>query len=104
MSDCTWLKDANTGGWKCEMPGDVTMFAVPNRLASHSLTPKPSRGTKWRAGCTHWNEATRTASRFGRDVYMEFQPDANAAKSLAELVYRDECAAYAAEGAECVPE
>ncbi|CAK7259114.1 MULTISPECIES: hypothetical protein [unclassified Shinella] len=92
----TWLKDENTGGWKCEMPDNVTLFAVPVHLARHSFTPKPSRGTQWRAGCTHWDEATRTATRFGRDAYNELQPDANTAKSLAGLLYRDEMAARSA--------
>lgn len=89
----TWLKDPNSGGWRCEMPGNVTLFAVPDRLARHSLTLRASRGAQWRAGATHWDEATRTASRFGRDVYLDLQPDAVSAKRLAETVWHEATAA-----------
>lgn len=63
--------------------GDVTLVASPDRYRNG----KPARGTKWHAQCTHWDHATRTASRFGRDVYLDLQPSAINARMLAEAVY-----------------
>lgn len=65
--------------------GDITLVASPDRYRFG----KPARGTQWRAQCTHWNEATRTASRFGRDVYSDLQPTARDARRLAEQVYQE---------------
>ena len=65
--------------------GDLTLVAAPDRYKG----VKPARGTKWHAMCTHWNAATATATRFGRDVYMDLQPTAQAAKRLAETVYQE---------------
>lgn len=80
----TWMKDG--AGWRCEMPGNITLFATPDRTTG-LFGAKAARGTKWRAGATHWDEATRTASRFGRDVYMTLCDDAKSAKSLATSIY-----------------
>jgi len=63
--------------------GDLTLVAAPDRYKG----VKPARGTKWHAAVNHWDERTRTISRFGRDVYSDLQPTAQAAKRLAEQVY-----------------
>lgn len=65
--------------------GDITLVAAPDRYRFG----KPARGTKWHAAVNHWDERTRTVSRFGRDVYMDLQPTAQAAKRLAETVYQE---------------
>jgi hypothetical protein len=82
----TWIKDG--AGWRCEMPGDVTLFAVPIHTKG-LFGDKPARGTKWRAGATHWDAATSTASRYGRDVYREECADHKAAKALATRVWEE---------------
>lgn len=78
-----WIK-ADNGVWTAKI-GDVTLVASPDMFRNG----KPARGTKWHAMCTHWNAATATASRFGRDVYMDLQPTAQAAKRLAEQIYTE---------------
>ncbi len=83
MTAATWTRDG--AGWRAIVDANVTLFAVPDR----TRRDQPARGTKWRAGATHWDEDTRTASRFGRDVYGELCPDAKAAKALAEAVYAE---------------
>lgn len=75
------------GGFRCTMPGDVTLVATPDRYAK-GLTPKAARGTKWHAQATHWNERTRTSSRYGRDEYLNLQDGAKDAMRLAEDIYR----------------
>lgn len=71
--------------WRCELPGEVTLFATPN--ASTHFGTKPKRGTKWRAGASLWCEATHTVSRFGEDVYGIQFATAKEAMRRAELVY-----------------
>lgn len=63
--------------------GDITLVASPDRYRFG----KPARGTKWHAAVNHWDERTRTVSRFGRDVYSDLQPTSAAARKLAETVY-----------------
>lgn len=87
MPTFNWTKDDHAG-WRCEMPGNVTLWACPDRFAS-GFIPRAARGTKWRAGCNHWNEATRTVSRYGRDAYTYLQPTADAAKRLAQEIYTE---------------
>ena len=77
---------ANDQGGFTAKVGDVSLHAQPVRLA-RGLTPKPARGTEWRAFVTHWCERTSTATRYGRDVYSDLQPDRNAAMLLAEQVF-----------------
>lgn len=79
-----WEQRAN-GDWVCEMPANITLVAVPDRYKGG----KPARGTKWRAACNHWNERTRTLSRYGRDEYMNPQNSAKAAMKLAEDIYNN---------------
>lgn len=79
-----WEQDGVT--WKAEM-GNITLFATPNQM--HRFQNKPARGTTWRAGCTHWQESTRTASRYGRDAYMETCRTAKEAMRLAESIYNE---------------
>ena len=80
----TWLKDG--AGWRCEMPGNITLFAVPHHTKG-LFGEKAARGTKWRAGATHWCESTSTISRFGQNVYDRVCADAKEAKALATSVY-----------------
>lgn len=84
-----WI--AHDGGFRAVMPDNVTLVVTPERYAK-GFVLKPARGTKWHAQCTHWNEPTRTASRFGRDVYSDVQPTARDARKLAETVYLEEIA------------
>lgn len=76
-----WI--AVDGGYRAEMPGNIALSVSPDRFKNG----KPARGTKWHAQATHWNERTRTASRYGRDEYCNLQDSANAAKRLAEDIY-----------------
>jgi hypothetical protein len=80
----TWIKSG--AGWRCEMPGNITLFAVPDRTVG-LFGDRVARGSKWRAGVTHWCERTSTASRYGRDVYDQLCATAIEAKSLATATY-----------------
>jgi hypothetical protein len=84
----TWTRQ--DGGFRATLPDNVTLVVTPAHYARHSL--KPARFTKWHAQCTHWDERTRTATRFGRDVYSDLQPTARDARKLAEAVYLEEIA------------
>lgn len=84
MTKFTWTRDDSTAGWRCEMPGSVTLFVVPDQ----TRFGKAKRGTQWRAGASQW-DGKSTISRFGRDVYMDKQSSAEDAKRLAESVYSD---------------
>lgn len=77
-------KDA---GWRADM-GTITLFASPDYTTRFGT--KPKRGTKWRAGVSSWDEATRTISRYGEDVYSRLCDSAKEAMLLAERVYNDE--------------
>jgi len=67
--------------------GEVTLFAMPEQTAHFGT--KPKRGTLWRFGCTHWDEATRCASRYGRDTYGRETASAKEAMRAAETVYNE---------------
>ena len=86
MTRITWTKDG--AGFKAEMPGNVTLFAVPEHTKG-LFGEKAARGTLWRAGASHWDAAKSTMSRYGRDAYTELQPDARSAKALAEFIYAE---------------
>ncbi len=75
------------GGFRCEMPGDVTLVVTPDRLAK-GFTPKPARGTMWHAQASQW-DGISTMSRYGRDEYGNLQPSAKAAMRLAESIYTE---------------
>lgn len=75
------------GGFQAEAPGNVTLVVTPDRYAK-GIAPKAARGTKWRAQCSHWDERTRTMSRYGRDEYLNLQDDVKAAMRLAEDIYK----------------
>jgi hypothetical protein len=83
MSRFDWFR-IDQGEWACHI-GPVTLIVTPD-VKRHN---RPAYGTKWHAQCTHWNAATATASRFGRDVYLDLQPSAKAAKRLAEQIYTE---------------
>lgn len=76
----------NGAGFQARL-GDVTLFASPDE--TRSMGAKPKRGTIWRAGATHWCEATTTASRFGRDCYGTACTSLAQAMRLAEMVYNE---------------
>lgn len=86
MTSIKW--NADGAGFKAEMPGNVTLFAVPDRTKG-LFGEKAARGTLWRAGASHWDAATSTVSRYGRDAYGEMQADARSAKALAASVYAE---------------
>ena len=79
-----WLKN-DQGGFTAKV-GDVSLHAVPDRLAK-GFTPKPARGAKWRAFVSHWDEKTRSSTRYGRDAYFELQNNAESAMRLAEEIF-----------------
>jgi hypothetical protein len=78
-----WQK--NEMGWKCELPGEVTLFASPNQTTHFGA--KPKRGTKWRAGASVWDVTTNIMSRFGQDIYNIQFDNAKDAMNRAELIY-----------------
>lgn len=81
-----WVKDANAGH-QVTMPGNITLFVSPDR--TKDFGSKPARGTTWRAGVSHWDEATRTISRVGRDEYCVQHKTAKEAMAAAERIYLD---------------
>lgn len=83
MSGFHWFE--KDGGFRAEMPGNVTLVVTPERYAK-GLTLKPARGTKWRAQASVW-DGKSTLSRYGRDEYTNLQDSAHAAKKLAEDIY-----------------
>jgi len=85
----TWIKDETSGGFKCEMPGNITLFATPVYSVFRAFKIKPARGTQWRAGCSHWDESTHTLSRFGRDAYMTPVATSAEACKLAMTIYTE---------------
>lgn len=82
-----WQKD-ECGGYQAQMPDNVTVWVAPVDYAK-GFTPKPKRWTKWRGGANHWDESSRTSSRYGRDSYMDLKNSAKEAMRLAEEIYRD---------------
>ena len=70
-------------GLRAAMPDNVALYATPD----HIKFGKPARGTTWRAGASVWDEATRTMSRFGADVYGQQCASKADAMRLAERVY-----------------
>lgn len=83
-----WQKNGD-GCWVAKI-GDITLCASPDRYTRFGS--KAARGTKWHAQVSHWNESTRTMSRYGRDVYMQLCDSAKEAMLLAEQVYNEELA------------
>lgn len=86
----SWQREG--AGWAAHK-GDVTLYATPDRTTG-VLGDRPARGTKWRAGVSRWDEATRTISRHGRDCYSTLCGSAKEAQQLAEATFA------AAEGAQ----
>lgn len=75
-------------GFQAEMPDNVTLVATPDSTKG-SFGEKPARGTAWRAQASHWNEATKTMSGFGRDEYSAKHASAKLAMQAAEKIYMD---------------
>lgn len=71
------------GGFRAYVSASVTLCVSPDRIKNG----KPSKGTTWRAQATHWNERTKTASRYGRDEYCNTQSSAKDAMRVAENIY-----------------
>ena len=82
-----WNKNQD-GSFTAQVEDNTSLNVVPVHYAKGFIA-KPARGTKWRACISHWDEATRTISRFGRDVYMTHLDTAKEAMVLAEEVYRE---------------
>jgi hypothetical protein len=80
-----WTKDRCGAGLTAEMPDDVTLHVSPDHTTG-VLGDKAKRGTAWRAGASHWNEATSTISRFGRDDYSTYKTAKDAMRA-AEALY-----------------
>ena len=76
-----------SAGFRAEMPGDVTLCVEPER--TRAFGTKPARGTAWRASASHWNETTRTISRYGRCEYAVQYAAAKLAMRAAECIYAD---------------
>lgn len=77
------------GGYRCQI-GNITLCVSPDRYAK-GFNIKAARGTRWHAQCTNWCERTRTASRYGADVYTDLKDSAREAMRLAEAVYTACC-------------
>ena len=84
MSGFHWVEE--DGGFRCHVSERVTLVVTPEHYA-RGFVLRPKRGTKWRAQATSWDEATRTASRYGRDESCNLQDSADEAKRLAEDIY-----------------
>ena len=83
MSRIDWT--AYPDGSHRAVMGNVTLVVTPDRYRKG----KAAHRTRWHAQCSLWTESTRTVSRFGRDVYMDLQPTAQAARRLAEQIHRE---------------
>lgn len=81
-----WQKSYNCS-MHAEMPDNITLVVSPDRT-THFGT-RVARGSSWRAQASHWDEATRTMSRFGRDEYSVQHKTAKDAMRAAESLYRD---------------
>lgn len=79
-----WVK--YEAGFRCEMPGNITLDVFPERYGK-GFTPKPARGTKWRAAASVF-DGKSTVLRYGRDEYMNLQDTARDAMRLAEDIYK----------------
>ena len=82
-----WKRAEHGAGWRADVGNNVTLFAAP--CALNRRGDKAARGSTWRAGASHWDENTRTMSRFGRDSYMELCADSKEAMRLAECIWNE---------------
>lgn len=82
-----WMQPPASAHYVAEMPGNVTLCATPD--ATTHFGTKPKRGTKWHAQASHYDEATRTISRFGREEYARLHDTKEQAMRAAEAIYRD---------------
>jgi hypothetical protein len=73
--------------FRVEMPNDVTLIVTADRTTNFGT--KAARGTTWHAEASHWNAATRTISRFGRDEYGIRYRSPGEAMNAAEQIYLD---------------
>lgn len=79
-----WANDAY--GWRCEMPGNVTLCVSPDRTTG--FLGKPARGTWWHAQASVW-DGKSTISRYGRDEYAVQHKTRQDAMRAAERIYID---------------
>lgn len=84
MTKFTWAW-SEYGGYRAEMPGNVTLCATPDH--TKGFAGKPTRGTTWRAGVSQWDEATRTISGFGQCDYATLHRSYKDAMRAAESAY-----------------
>lgn len=82
-----WIRDG--AGWRADMPNAVTLYAAPEHIAGPLGGRRAARGSKWRAGASQWDEATRTISRYGRDRHGDFFDNGKAAMAAAESTYQE---------------
>lgn len=89
-----WKRREGDAAYIADMGRNVSLFVSPER--TRGFMGEPARGTKWRYGASHWNEATRTVSAWGvRDPWRELcDTKAEAMRKAAEL-YADSIAAGA---------
>ena len=73
--------------YRAEMPGNITLVVAPDKTSNFGT--KAKRGTTWTAQASHWNEVTRTLSRYGRDEYGVKHSSFKAAMRAAENIYND---------------
>lgn len=81
-----WIAGADAG-FRAEMPNNVTLVVYPDKTKNFGT--KAARGTTWRGQASHWEESTRTMSRYGRDEYNVQHKTAKLAMAAVERIYLD---------------
>lgn len=83
-----WTPNSSGAGFVAKMQGAVTLVVTPDHVTG-LFGEKPRRGTTWHAQASHWDAATTTMSRFGRDEYGVTHKTFKDAMRAAEAIYRD---------------
>ncbi len=86
MAKYDW-KPSEYGGYRAEMPGNVTLCVSPDQTVG--FAGKPKRGTTWHAQASQWDEATRCISGYGRDEYGVEHKTHRDAMRAAERIYEE---------------
>lgn len=81
----SWLKVG--GSYQAKPRENITLVVTPE---SYGRAGEAKRGTRWHAQATRWSAPTSTASRFGRDEYLNLQASMKDAMRLAESIFFDE--------------
>ena len=74
-------------GFEAVLPDNITLVVSPDQ--TKGFQPQAKRGTTWRAQASHWDGATKTISRFGRDEYRVQHKTKQEAMRAAERIYED---------------